>query len=151
MPVYSNNSSAKLFTCDDRLQRVCEAVVRVWDNTVLYGFRDEAKQRELYSAGKSRVEWPKSKHNSYPSMAVDLAPYGVWGKNRPSIVWPQKGTRTFLKDLAAWYYFSGFVLGVAEGMGISLRHGGDWNLNRQINDQMFDDLGHFELVDQEAK
>lgn len=147
MPVYSTSSLSRLYTCDDRIVLVCEKVVESWDNTVLYGFRDETVQNRLYETGKSQVMFPKSKHNKYKALAVDLAPYGVWGKDRPNIVWPDRKSGTFIKDLAAWYYFAGFVLGVAKGLGIKMRHGGDWNCNRQINDQTFDDLGHFELLD----
>jgi hypothetical protein len=50
----------------------------------------------------------------------------------------------YAKDLARWYYFGGYVCGVAEELGIPIRWGGDWNGNRQVDDQSFDDLPHFE-------
>jgi peptidoglycan L-alanyl-D-glutamate endopeptidase CwlK len=148
MPTYSTNSMSKLYTCDERIITIFEEVIKFWDNKVLYGFRGEAEQNALYDAGKSKVRFPNGKHNSYPSKAIDVAPYGVWGPGRPEIVWPVPGTETFSKDLAAWYYFSGFVLGIATAKGIKLRHGADWNGNRQINDQTFDDLAHFESVEE---
>lgn len=50
----------------------------------------------------------------------------------------------YTKDLARWYYFGGYVCGVADELGIGIRWGGDWNGNRAIDDQSFDDLPHFE-------
>lgn len=45
------------------------------DITILEGFRDEEQQNQMVAAGKSQLAWPKSRHNSEPSMAVDVAPY----------------------------------------------------------------------------
>ena len=41
--------------------------------------------------------------------------------------------------------FAGFVMGIATGMGIDIRWGGDWNQNDQVKDNKFDDLPHFEV------
>jgi len=110
------------------LIRLFENVVRDFDCSVLEGHRSEARQRELYAAGKSKVSWPHSKHNKNPSMAGDVAPY--------PIDWEDEGR---------FYYFAGFVLARAASMGISIRWGGDWNRNRHMDDQDFNDLVHFEL------
>jgi len=49
-------------------------------------------------------------------------------------------------DLNRFYFFGGFVLGIAKSMNIPLRYGGDWNGNMDIKDENFLDLGHFELI-----
>ena len=41
--------------------------------------------------------------------------------------------------------FAGFVLGVANQMGIKLRWGGDWDQDFEVQDNKFDDFPHFEL------
>lgn len=45
------------------------------DMSVLEGFRDEERQNQMVEDGKSQLPWPRSRHNSFPSMAVDVAPY----------------------------------------------------------------------------
>lgn len=145
MPAFSNNSQAQLLTCHELLIELAEEVVRWWDCSVLEGFRDADKQNRMYETGRSKHRFPFGKHNTYPSQAFDLAPYGCWGPERPNIVWPDRDEATYVKDLATWYRFGGFVHGVAVEMGILVRWGGDWNGNFDVSDQRFDDLGHFEL------
>lgn len=130
MAKYSNSSCEKLYTCDERLVRVFERVVQTFDNTILVGHRDEATQQEMYEQGKSQLQYPNSKHNSFPSKAVDAAPYPIdWD------------------DRERFTLFAGFVLGIAEEMGIYLRWGGDWDRDWQTSDNSFDDLVHFEIID----
>ena len=50
----------------------------------------------------------------------------------------------YAKQMARWYYFGGFVLGTAAQMGIDIRWGGDWDGDRDIHEQNFDDLVHYE-------
>jgi len=65
-------------------------------------------------------------------MAVDVAPY-IKGKG---IVW----------DKEQGYHFAGFVLGIASILNIKIRCGADWDSDKDIHDQTFDDLCHFELL-----
>jgi peptidoglycan L-alanyl-D-glutamate endopeptidase CwlK len=44
------------------------------DITILEGYRNQARQNELYREGKSQLKYPRSFHNKIPSMAVDAAP-----------------------------------------------------------------------------
>ena len=130
MPRFSERSAGRLKECDTRLQRVFERVVETIDCTIITGHRDEAEQNEMFRTGKSQIQWPASKHNSLPSQAVDAAPYPIDWKDR------ERAT-----------LFAGFVMGIAAQMGIKLRWGGDWNRDWQVNDNNFDDLWHFELID----
>jgi peptidoglycan L-alanyl-D-glutamate endopeptidase CwlK len=129
MPRYSNRSATKLAECDERIQKVFNTVIETVDNTILVGHRNESDQEEMYDQGKSQVQWPDSKHNSSPSKAVDVAPYPIdW------------------EDRERFTLFAGYVLGVAENMGIKLRWGGDWDRDFKTADNSFDDLVHFELL-----
>jgi hypothetical protein len=106
-----------------------ENVVRYYDCSILEGHRGKADQDKAVAEGKSKTPWPRSKHNSLPSMAVDAAPYPIdW------------------TDLKRFYHFAGFVLGMAASMGLRLRWGGDWDGDRDLNDQSSNDLPHFEIM-----
>lgn len=82
------------------------------------------------------MKWPKSKHNKCPSCAVDIAPYDA------SPVGPVNW-----QDRERMTLFAGFVLATAKQMGISIRWGGDWDKDTQVLDNTFDDLVHFEIVE----
>ena len=53
MPSFSAKSAGKLATCDERLQRVFNEVVRHFDCTVLTGRRGETEQNEKFDQGLS--------------------------------------------------------------------------------------------------
>ena len=129
MPKFGKSSRKRLATCHEDLQKVFNEVIKKVDCSVLEGYRNEARQNKLYKEGKTKVHYPKGRHNSKPSRAVDITPYPV--------DWDDRERQTL---------FAGFVLGLARGMGISLRWGGDWNRNWQVKDNNFDDFPHFELV-----
>ena len=129
MPNFSDKSLAKLATSDPRLQRVFHEVVRNFDCTILEGHRNRERQNQMVAEGKSQVRWPDGKHNTVPSMAVDVCPY--------PIVWDDRERQTL---------FAGFVLATAKAMGVNLRWGGDWDRDTEVRDNGFDDLVHFELV-----
>lgn len=133
---YSSTSRANLDTCDPRLQKIFKEAIHYVDITIIEGTRSKERQNEMYRTGKSKLQWPDGKHNIQPdkgivlSRAVDAAPY--------PIDWNDRERATL---------FAGFILGLAQGMGITLRWGGDWDSDWQVKDNGFDDLWHFELVD----
>ncbi len=130
MPAFSEKSCSKLATCDPRLRRVFEAVVREFDCTILEGHRNQERQDRMVEEGKSQVRWPDGKHNTVPSMAVDVTPYPV--------AWDDRERQTL---------FAGYVLATAKAMDVDLRWGGDWDRDTEVRDNRFDDLVHFELVE----
>ena len=138
MYAYSGKSKAQLGTCHLPLVEVFNAVIEHRDCTIIEGRRSQERQNELFRAGQSQVEWPDSKHNvlqpSALSRAVDAAPY-----------YPGEGIPW--QDRERWLAWGGFVLGIASGLGIKLRWGGDWDGDWKHNDQRFHDMPHFELVD----
>ena len=128
MPKFGKRSRERLETCDKRLQKVFNEVIKYVDCSVLEGHRDERRQDKLYEEGKTKVRYPMGRHNSKPSRAVDVVPYPVdWN------------------DRERFHLFAGFVLGMARRMGITLRWGGDWNMNFEVDDNKFDDFPHFEV------
>ena len=125
---FGKKSKERLSTCDERLQKVFNEVIKHVDCSVLEGYRDERRQEKLFAEGKTKVRYPLGRHNSSPSRAVDITPYPV--------NWADRERQTL---------FAGFVLGMARSMGIKLRWGGDWNMNFDVKDNRFDDFPHFEL------
>ena len=128
MPSFSQTSKDRLATTDARLQKVFNEVIKHFDCTVLCGHRNQADQDTAFASGKSQKKWPNGNHNSMPSKAVDVMPY--------PIDWTDRERMTL---------FAGFVIGIAQGMGIDIRWGGDWNENTKVKDNSFDDLPHFEV------
>jgi len=109
MPSFSQSSAEKLDTCVLPLQDLFNEVVKVWDCTVLEGHRNEAAQNKAVEESRSYVSFPDSNHNASPSKAVDVVPYPIdWD------------------DIQRFKDFSNFVKGVAHGLGISVRWGGDF-------------------------
>ncbi len=140
MPKFGKKSSVELSTCHPTLQKLFNKVVKTYDCAVRCGYRGQVDQDEAYVQGRSSVKYPDGKHNRIPSLAVDVYPYPV--------VLPDKKKRpeTYVKDLARYYHFAGYVTGVAENMGVKVRWGGDWDKDFDLLDQTFDDLVHWEIV-----
>ena len=128
MPRFGKRSKERLATCDTRLQEVFNEVIKHVDCSILEGQRDKERQNQLYIEGKTKVKYPNGRHNSSPSNAVDVTPYPV--------DWADRERQTL---------FAGFVIGIARSMGITLRWGGDWDMDFQVMDNRFDDFPHFEV------
>ena len=128
MPRFGKRSIGRLQTCDQKLQELFYEVVKHFDCSIIEGNRGEERQNRAFADGKSKVKYPNGKHNKFPSVAVDVAPYPIdWS------------------DRDRFHYFGGFVLGVAKEMGMNIRWGGDWNQDTHTKDNKFDDLVHFEI------
>ena len=131
MPKFGRKSKENLATCDEKLQKVFNEVIKHVDCSVLEGHRSEERQEKLFKEGKTKVHYPNGRHNASPSRAVDVVPYPIdWN------------------DRERFHLFAGMVIGLARGMGISLRWGGDWNMNFEVDDNQFDDFPHFELLNE---
>ena len=128
MPKFGRTSRKRLVTYKQDLQTLFNEVVKHFDCSVLVGYRGRNEQDTAYESGHSKVKWPNGKHNSNPSLAVDVAPYPIDWDDRERFI-----------------YFGGFVKGCAYQLGLPLRWGGDWNNDTQLSDNIFDDLVHFEV------
>lgn len=128
MPHFGATSLTRLATCDERLQRIMIELIRQFDVTILQGYRSQQEQEKACKEGRSKLNWPRSKHNQHPSIAVDVAPFPIdW------------------EDRERFFYMAGLIMAIANFMGIELRFGGDWDMDGDFTDQRFDDLPHFEL------
>lgn len=133
MPAFSKRSRDRLSTTHPNLQRLFTEVVKHFDCTILCGHRTKEEQNKAYAEGNSKLKWPRSKHNTKPSIAVDVIPYPIRWKDRERM-----------------HLFAGYVIGLAHSMGIGIRWGGDWDSDTEVNDNNFDDLVHFELVNRDG-
>ena len=53
MPHFGKKSKERLATCHEDLQKVFNEVIKVVDCSVLEGHRDERRQEQLFSEGKT--------------------------------------------------------------------------------------------------
>lgn len=139
MPSFSQFSKSRLQECHTDLQKIMNGVIKIYDITILEGHRSEQRQQELFNSGNSKVVYPNSAHNKIPSMAVDVAPH--------PISWSEDFSNT-----ARYYYLAGIVKAISEELlktnqiSHKVRWGGDWDRDDLYNDQIFNDLVHFELI-----
>ncbi len=130
MPKFSSASLVQLRTLDPRLQSILNEVIKAYDFTVLCGHRGQTEQDQAFAAGKSKVRWPNSKHNTLPSKAVDIAPYPIdWN------------------DEVRFARLMGHVERVAYEQGIRIRFGLDFDGDGFSSDERFLDFPHIELLD----
>lgn len=110
MPTFGTASVARLRTAHPKLQSIMNACIQETDFTVLCGHRDQTEQESAFAAGKSKEHWPNSKHNSLPSLAVDIAPYPIdWN------------------DLTRFQALLEVVQRIANEQGIKVRFGRDFS------------------------
>lgn len=134
MHSFSKFSLDNLSTCHNELIMIMNEVLKTVDITVIKGFRNQSEQNNAVIHGNSRNPWPTSKHNSQPSMAVDIRPVFYDSKKRN------------------FYYVAGVVKAVANMLYEAgkiehrIRWGGDWDSDDSYVDQTFHDLFHFELI-----
>ena len=121
MPQYSRQSKDKLDTCNHRLIKIANKLIKFYDNTVVFGFRDHETQERLFKEGKSKLHFPNSGHNHYPSRAMDLQPYPY----------------PYNKERDEFMFMRGLVYAIAHELGIKLKPTITW------------DLFHFELAESE--
>ncbi len=149
MPHFSKVSKDRLDTCDVRLIKICSKLIETMDFAVLCGFRNKEDQEHAFKNGATRLHFPSSRHNTYPSEAIDIAPY--W-KEAPHIRWGavhEWAQYPELKDqyqtfseynnacLQAFTMLAEHAMDIAKEMNIALVWGGDW--------RTFKDYPHFEI------
>jgi len=126
MPKFSQRSRDRLDTCHPVLRRLMLLAIETSDFTVLCGHRGRIEQESAFAGGQSKVNWPKSRHNISPSMAVDIAPYPIdWHDEARFIALSREVKR-------AWA-----AMTQDSKSGYDLMWGGDWST--------FRDMPHWEL------
>ena len=135
MPRFSISSNSKLATSERDLQNIMKAAIKIVDFTIVYGHRTVSEQQELYAQGRTTkgniitycdgVE-TKSRHNYYPSKAIDIVPYPEgW------------------KDENRFHYVAGVIMTIADQLWKEgaiekrLEWGGNWTKLK--------DLPHFQI------
>ena len=109
MPELSKLSLERLATCHPDLQKVVIEAAKTFDFTVACGHRGEQDQNEAYARGFSKLKFPHSRHNSFPSHAVDLVPYPVdWS------------------DVGRFNAMAAALKAAALALGINIEWGGDF-------------------------
>jgi peptidoglycan L-alanyl-D-glutamate endopeptidase CwlK len=136
MPQFSTTSKTRLLECHPDLRVLFGHVIQNFDCTIVCGHRGKEDQDRAFNEGKSKLKYPRSKHNKIPSEAVDAAPYEKTG-----IDWSK----------SQMLFFAGYVKGVADQLYQSgiishrIRLGADFNENNDIDDENFLDSPHFEI------
>lgn len=122
---YGKRSMQRLSTVHEDLQAIAHELIKHMDVSVLCGHRGEREQEAAFVAGNSKLQWPRSKHNKLPSLAIDLAPYPIdWD------------------DIARFNEMCDLVEAIAKDKGIKVRMGRDFS---------FRDYPHVELHDKHKK
>ena len=128
---FGKKSQERLETCHADLQKILNEIIKIYDFTILEGKRTLEQQQKYFKEGKSKLDGinKKSKHQSKPSLAVDIAPFPIdWN------------------DTKRFYFLAGLVIAKANELGIKIRWGGSWNGSFDFKQNKFNDLPHFELV-----
>lgn len=134
MPQFSQTSQHRLDTCHPDLRGIINEAIKVVDFSVLCGHRDEGEQNRLYHKGRdddgtivdyrkivTYAKFGQSKHNGFPSTAIDIAPYPIdWN------------------DIGRFAQLATIVKQIAKEQGVKIRWGGDF--------KKILDYPHFELV-----
>lgn len=153
MASFGRTSSNNLATCDWKIQEICNEAIKYMDFSIITGHRNKEAQNALYPK-YTKLKWPHGKHNSYPSRAVDVAPYilpygAIFGHRdqirdmmyRHSI----SKTEAYNFVLKSYARLIGFIEAIAASKEVAIRVGIDWDGDYDMLDQSFHDLGHWEL------
>ena len=123
MPSFGTKSTQRLHEADPELQAVLNETIKHIDFSIIDAYRDQGRQNQYYNEGVSTVRWPNSKHNTYPSRAVDIVPY----------------PGAFDASDETFYLLASYVFASANSLGVLLEWGGHW--------KNFKDLAHYQLKD----
>lgn len=139
---FGEKSQTKLDSCHPDIQKIMNEAIKIYDFSVLEGHRTAEKQKEYYDKGLSKLDgkYKLSKHQSNPSMAIDIMPYA-------------KGFNPFVdyKGTESFYYLAGIIKSISSNLYNSgeISHkilwGGNFNNDKYFNNDNFLDLPHFEL------
>ncbi len=122
MAKFSKRSLDNLGQCHSVLQVALKIAIKITDFSVVCGHRGKAEQNKAFENGYSKLKFPDSKHNKFPSLAVDIIPYPAGYKAKEY----------------EWHYLAGVIKGIMSMLnGWEIVWGGDW--------KKFKDRPHFEL------
>ncbi len=120
MAKFSGTSLNNFATLHRDLQIILEEAITLIDFAIICGHRSEIDQAKAFLSGKSKLKWPNSRHNSWPSEAADLVPFPVsWD------------------DEEGFRHIAEVIRAIGAQYKIQITWGGDWPMR---------DLVHFELT-----
>jgi peptidoglycan L-alanyl-D-glutamate endopeptidase CwlK len=137
-------SITNLANVHEDLRLIVEEAIKVSqvDFTITEGYRTIERQKELFDAGKSKIDGVtrKGKHNHFPSMAVDFIAY-VPGKKKLAY------DQTHLIYLVGVFTTVGELLYQQGKISHKVRSGANWDRDGELlYDQKFWDMPHIELI-----
>lgn len=124
--------------------KIIPVALQFIDLQIMETRRGKDRQNALKAEGKSKLSYPDGRHNRTldPSLkeraldysdAVDLVvyPFGYTERGPKQIV-----------------FAAGIIVATAKSLGYTVRWGGDWNMDGEMNNRRGDfyDAWHFELV-----
>jgi hypothetical protein len=143
MPKFSQLSLDRLSSAHEKLRRLAHIVIKLFDISIICGHRSKEDQDKALAEGHSKVPWPRSKHNSFPSRAIDIWPYPVkWPSLDKIPAEHRKAAKEYADILASWYYMAGLFKGAGAALDIDVKWGGHFK-------SLFD-APHIELGDDKA-
>lgn len=131
---FSQKSLQNLGGCHVDLQSIFHEVIKVFDCSIVEGFRGKEAQEKAFKEGKTKLHFPYGKHNKYPSMAVDVYPYPIDFNNKQSF-----------HDLYELVKGISIQLKARKKISHDIRWGGAWDGELNKPGQL-DDLCHYELI-----
>lgn len=118
---YGKKSLEVRSTLHPDLQKVVDETAEKVNCTLLCGHRNKKDQDDAFTRGASKLKWPNSRHNTWPSEAVDIVPYPLDWKNIKAF-----------KELAVK------IKEAAKKVNVEVEWGGDW--------KNFRDYPHWQLT-----
>lgn len=151
----STSSKKKLATCHPLLQALVAKVLHWVDVGVTAGERGEKTQNALFVAGNSQLRYPDSKHNTSPSIAVDLVIYhpkfGYLYGGDEQLLYIRRVTGCTVAHARCWIMMQYAELNTlmqleARKQGYQLRWGGDWGKPDGFLTTKLVDVFHWEIA-----
>jgi len=155
---FGKRSLGFLGECHATLRKFWNRLIALYDFSLLEAYRGKEKQEQYFRNGLTQLHFPHGNHNKMPSWAAHALPYPV--------IWPptagemlekldelvsNKEKRNYIirsmKEYGRIYHFIGYGTRLAEEMKINIRNGADWNKDKDILDNNFDDLSHWEMTE----
>lgn len=138
---YGKKSGSRLDTCHPLLQDVAYRALELSpvDITIIWGWRGEEIQNAFFESGASSKRFPDSKHNALLDDQItpcsEALDFGPWVNG--DIPW---------NDTNIFCVVAGAFFAAAAELGVTIRWGGDWDMDGSTTDQKLMDFGHIEIM-----
>lgn len=145
---FSKTSAERLATCDPYIQKVLNKAIEISevDFGIAQGERTVAQQQQYFDEGKSRVN-----PQNYSAEELPLKGFHITNE-----IYTKSGAvdiYAYYNGAAQWdskhlTYLAGIIMAVDGMMENKMKWGGNWDMDGVIiDDQSFDDLPHFQMIE----